>query len=262
MKKLIVIVVCVAMCISLSGCLPLFVIGTLTDQEASTNQSQSITTTTTTAATTSKEDSYFKTDNTEKGDVVEVDTTLVTTLTEAGYSLEHATKIAEILNAVGIESIEIENMTGTPEKGLNAVVCYPNGYTTRDRRFFFTTEDGVLFIASFTSETLYDVEQGGYLKSYGDVHVPEKSIDMNTYTTLQAMAETEVKKYLNYPNTADFGLLNWGVGRSDENYKIIGIVTAQNAFGVEDEISFSVWFKQTDNGFTVEGVALDGQRVK
>lgn len=214
------------------------------------------------SSTTDTNDSHFKTDGEVKGDVVEIDTTLVKTLTDAGYSLENATQIAEVLNGVGINSISIEAMTGQPEKGLNAVVCYPNGETERDKRFRFTTEDGIIFYAGFLNEDLYDVEQGGYLKKYSDVHIPEKSVDMNTYTTLQVMAETEVKKYLNYPSSASFGLLDWGIGRSDDNYKIIGRVTAKNAFGVEDEIPFSVWFKKTDNGFIVEGVTLDGQRVR
>lgn len=215
-----------------------------------------------TSPTTDADDSHFKTNGDVKGDVADVDTTLVKTLTDAGYTLEHATQIAEVLNGVGIKSISIEKMTGKPEKGLNAVVCYPNGETERDRKFWFTTEDGVVFYAGFSNEDLYDTEQGGYLKKYSDVHVPEKNVDMNTYTALQAMAEKEVKKYLNYPSSADFGLLDWGVGRSDDDYKIVGKVTAKNAFGVEDELPFSVWFKKTNAGFTVVAVAIDGQRVK
>lgn len=215
-----------------------------------------------TSPTTDADDSHFKINGDVKGDVADVDTTLVKTLTEAGYTLEHATQIAEVLNGVGIESVVIETMTGVPEKGLNAVVCYPNGETARDKRFRFTTEDGIVFYAGFLNEDLYDIEQGGYLKKYSDVHVPEKDVDMNTYITLQAMAEKEVKKYLNYPSSADFGLLDWGVGRSDDDYKIVGKVTAKNAFGVEDELPFSVWFKKTNAGFTVVAVAIDGQRVK
>ncbi len=228
----------------------------------SETENQTTEKTETTSSTGDVNNSHFKTDGEIKGDVVDVDTTLVKTLTEAGYTLEHATQIAEVLNGVGIESVIIEAMTGTPEKGLNAVVCYPNGETARDKRFRFTTEDGMIFYAGFLNEDLYDTEQGGYLKKYSDVHVPEKDVDMNTYTTLQTMAEKEVKKYLNYPNSADFGLLDWGVGRSDDDYKIVGKVTAQNAFGVEDEMPFSVWFKKSDTGFTVVAVAIDGQRVK
>lgn len=208
------------------------------------------------------DDSYFDTSGEIENEVVDIDTSMLKVLMDAGYSIEHATQIEEILNTIGIESIEIDKMTGEAEKGLNAVVCYANNSTDSDKRFSFTTEDGVLFYAGFRGEDLYDIDQGGYLKNYADVHIPEKTVDMETYTTLQALAEIEVKKYLNYPNTASFGLLDWGIGRSDDNYKIIGKVTAKNAFGVKDEISFSVWFTKTDNGFVVDGVALDGVRVK
>ena len=207
-------------------------------------------------------DEYFQISDDANGKKADISTELIDTLVDKGYTLEHASEIAEILNAVGIESIKIENMTGTPESGLNAVICYPNGYTTRDRRFFFTTEDGVLFIAQFTDETLYDVDKGGYLKSYGDVHVPEKSIDMNTYTKLQGLAEIEVKKYLKHPSTASFGMLDWKIGRSDDNYKIMGCVSASNSFGVEDDLQFSVWFLKTSVGFSVEAVVIDGKQVK
>lgn len=192
----------------------------------------------------------------------QIDTEITDVLLEGGYSLEHASMIQEILNTVGIESIEIENMTGDAEEGLNSVVCYPNDYTDRDRRFYFTTEDGVLFYAGFGDEDLYDNEKGGYLKDYGDVHVPEKEVTLEVYEKLRSLAAEEVKNCLNYPDTADFGSLNWGIGRSDDNYQIVGSVTAKNGLGVEEEISFSVWFVSENDNFSVEGIALNGIRVK
>ncbi len=192
----------------------------------------------------------------------QIDTEITDVLLEGGYSLEHASMIQEILNTVGIESIEIENMTGDAEEGLNSVVCYPNDYTDRDRRFYFTTEDGVLFYAGFGDEDLYDSEKGGYLKDYGDVHVPEKEVTLEVYEKLRSLAAEEVKNCLNYPDTADFGSLNWGIGRSDDNYQIVGSVTAKNGLGVEEEISFSVWFVSENDNFSVEGIALNGIRVK
>lgn len=234
--------------------------GTVSDDAS--KETNSKTETTSSKEQNNADNEYFKTNGDANGKQANISTELLDTLVDKGYTIEHASEIAEILNTVGIESIKIENMTGTPEKGLNAVICYPNGYTTRDRRFYFTTEDGILFIAKFTSETLYDVEQGGFLKSYGDVHVPEKSIDMNTYTTLQGLAETEVKKYLNHPSSASFGMLDWKIGRSDDNYKIMGCVSASNSFGVKDDLQFSVWFLKTSTGFSIEAVVIDGQQVK
>ena len=111
-------------------------------------------------------------------DLEQIDSTVTDTLIATGYSIDHASAIQEILNTVGITEIEIESMTGEAESGLNSVVCYPNGYTDKDRRFFFTTEDGVLFYAGFSGEDLYDSENGGFLKNYSDVHVPEKEVHL------------------------------------------------------------------------------------
>ena len=65
-----------------------------------------------------------------------------------------------------------------------------------------------------------------------------------------------------YPDTADFGALDWKIGRSDEKYQILGKVTAKNGFGVKDDILFSVWFVANGTEYTVEGISLNGVRVK
>lgn len=197
-----------------------------------------------------------------QNDLQNIDRGITVSLTARDYSLEHASAIQEILNTVGITSISIENMTGEAESGLNAVVCYPNGYTDRDRRFFFTTEDGVLFYAGFSDEDLYDSEKGGYLKNYNDVHVSDKEVTVAVYDTLRGLAEDAVKGTLNYPSSANFGMFDWGIGRSDDNYQIIGSVTAKNGIGIEEDMSFSVWFVANDKGYDVEGVAINGIRVK
>lgn len=209
----------------------------------------------------SKESAYAQPQS-QLEELDQIDARITNTLLASGYSLDHASMIQEILNTVGIESIEIESMTGEAETGLNAVVCYPNGYTDRDRRFYFTTENGTLFYAGFGDEDLYDSEKGGYLKNYNDVHVPEKEVTLEIYEKLCMLAQEEVKNSLNYPETANFDLLSWKVGRSDERYQIIGSVTAKNGVGVEKKIPFSVWFVANADDFSIEGVALDGVRVK
>lgn len=181
---------------------------------------------------------------------------------EKGYSLEHASAIQEILNTVGIEFLEIESMTGDPESGLNSVVSYPNGYTDRDRRFYFTTDNGILFYAGFHNDDLYDSEKGGYLKNYNDIHVPEKAVTHDEFYKLQELAEPAVKQYLNYPDTASYDSFSYRVGRSDKNYQLLGNVTAKNALGVKDTLSFLVWYVKNDEKFTIVGIAIDGIRVK
>lgn len=207
-----------------------------------------------------EKNAVFKVPDEELENLEQIDSQITSVMISAGYTMEHASFIQEVLNAVGIESIEIENMTGEAEEGLNSIVCYPNGYTERDRRLFFTTDNGIIFYAGFSDEDLYD--NGQYLKNYGDVHVPEKEITLDVYSEIQEFATKSVESYLNYPNSADFSAFDWAAGRSDDKYMVIGKVKAQNGFGVKEEIPFTVWMRAEDESYALEGVALNGVRVK
>lgn len=114
MKKLIVIVVCVAMCISLSGCLPLFVIGTLTDQESSTNQSQSITTTTTTTTAATSETA------TTTAQVAVYD--MAAQFKALGFTDAEAANMKEIFTTVGIT--EISNIQAVGNAGIDNLQAF------------------------------------------------------------------------------------------------------------------------------------------
>ena len=257
MKKLAVYGVALAMLLSLCAC------DASDGQKNKDNAGNSTSTSSNDVETNSNKDNgAFIVPTEPLSDLEQIDSTVTDTLIATGYSIDHASAIQEILNTVGITEIEIESMTGEAESGLNSVVCYPNGYTDKDRRFFFTTEDGALFYAGFSGEDLYDSENGGFLKNYSDVHVPEKEVTLEVYGELQSLATSAVKQYLNYPDTADFGALDWKIGRSDEKYQILGKVTAKNGFGVKDDILFSVWFIANGTEYTVEGISLNGVRVK
>lgn len=192
----------------------------------------------------------------------EVNSTISETFMEIGYTVEHATEMQYILNTVGINSIEIYFSTGEAETGLNAMSCYANGSTDDSSRFTITTDNGIVFYVGYLGEDLYDPEQGGFLKKYSEVHVPETEVDLDTFTTLQYMAEVEVESCFSHPSSADFHTFSWRVGRSDDNYKIIGKVSAKNSFGVESEMNFGVWFTRINDSFSVIGVEIDGERVK
>lgn len=192
----------------------------------------------------------------------DVNSTITEIFMEIGYTVDHATEMQYILNTVGIDSIEIYFTTGEAETGLNAMSCYANGSTDDSSRFTITTDNGVVFYVGYLGEDLYDPEQGGFLKKYSEVHVPETEVDLDTFTTLQCMAEVEVKSCLSHPSSADFHTFSWRVGRSDDNYKIIGKVSAKNSFGVDSEMNFGVWFTRTNDSFSVIGVEIDGERVK
>lgn len=189
-----------------------------------------------------------------ESDLPRIDTSISDVLVEAGYSVEHATEIQGILNTIGITQIEIENTTGEAETGLNAVICYPNAYTDRNRRFYFTTEDGVLFYAGFGDEDLYDVDQGGFLKSYGDVYVPETKVDLDTYQTLRDYTESVLDGYFIDASYYDA----WGIGRSDDDYMMQCQAYARNGLGVRDWVFAKVWYHYENEEYEVVGVSIDG----
>lgn len=112
----------------------------------------------TTVPETTADDSYITVSESLEA-LPSIDTRITDILIEKGYSLEHASAIQKILNTIGIESLEIGSMTGDPESGLNSVVSYPNGYTDRDHRFYFTTDNGILFYTGFHDDDLYDSEK-------------------------------------------------------------------------------------------------------
>ncbi|HHX71454.1 MAG TPA: hypothetical protein GX701_00845 [Clostridiales bacterium] len=195
-------------------------------------------------------------------DLADYGADMVLFLTRLGYTVDEATAIQGILFQCGVTSIELarELKYDDISAGLSPVVCYANG--NKDMQFFFTTDDGVLFYCGFMGEDLYDTEQGGFLKQITDVHIPETEIDFDTYAELQAVAVEAVKGYLSYPNTSDFGAFDWCVGREDDKYYIGGSVSAKNGFGVKSDMSFGVWVVKTETGYTVEGIQIDGVRVK
>lgn len=201
---------------------------------------------------------------TSSSDTAEViDTSMIDTLAEMGYSSKQASDIKKILNTIGIEEISVYGKTGEAQKGLNSVVCYANGSKDGDRRFYFTTEDGVLFYAGFLDEDLYDSSKGGFLKKYQDVHVPESYVSGRVYSELQNLAIDKIETYLNHPSTADFGAFDWRVGRKDEMYMIRGTVEAKNSFGIKDELFFNVWFEDKgDENFVITNVSIDGVYVE
>lgn len=256
MKKRIAILIFIAMIFSFSAC------ESTSKNDRKVTYDQKISSEKTSDIEENKNNNLFEIPNKNLESPEEIDNRIANVMIDQGYSLEHASQIQEILNTIGINEIVIENTTGESESGLNSIICYPNGYTDRDRRFYFTTDNGVLFYAGFGSEDLYVIEEGGYLKNYNDVHVPEKEVSIDVFSKLQLLAEESVKGCLNYPDTANFSMFSWRIARSDNMYQILGEVNASNGFGVKDDISFSVWFIDNNGTYSIEAISLDGVRVK
>lgn len=211
-----------------------------------------------------KDDAYKKDPNISNTNIVNNDfgESMINELKNLEFNIEEATKIQSIFYKIGINSISnIEKGLGDGIDKLQSFTAYANNDTKK--KFYFTIDNRKLYYAGFRDETLYDSTKGGILNNINNVHIPETSVDMSTYTTLQVKAQETVKQYLNYPNTSNFSLYDgWGIARSDDKYKIIGKVEAQNGFGVKSDINFSVWFTKINNDFTIEAIEMDGIRVK
>lgn len=249
----------------------IFTIGVLASGEPEvtetpdTNSSSQETTQTDDNDDKKEDDGFFTADKDQKEtDSIKKDFGVETTdkLRELGFTVEEATSIYNIFVKIGVNQIsEVQKGAGTGIDNLQSFVAIANN--DKKLKFYFTVENRELYYAGFRDADLYDSTKGGVLKNIGDVHIPETEVDASTYSQLQVMSQNIVKQYLKYPNTAKFPWLDgWGVGRSDDNYRISGKVTAKNAFGVESEMSFSVYFLKTNDKFEVDAVVIDGQRVK
>ncbi len=194
---------------------------------------------------------------------ISIDDKMVKQFMNLGFNIEEATEMQHTFYQMGINSIN-DIHSGNTNPDINKLVAFVAIANNNDKqKFYFSIENRKMFYAGFTNEDLYDSTKGGVLKNINDIHIPETKVSTTDYSTLQVLAQDEVKKYLNYPNTASFPLYDgWGIGRSDDNYKVIGKVNSKNGFGVESKINFSVWFIKNNNDFTVDAVVIDGIRVK
>lgn len=232
-----------------------------TSSKATTNDKQAATEET---SSTTQEQPYRVDTNISNTDVLNKNfgDTMIRSLTNLNFTVEEATQMQSIFYKIGINSLSsIQEGAGDGIDKLQSFVACANNDTKK--KFYFTVEKRKLFYAGFMDSTLYDTSKGGVLKNINDVHIPETKVDMNTYTTLQVKAQETVKQYLNYPDTANFPLYDgWGIARNDDNYKINGKVSAKNSFGVTSTMNFSVYFRKSNNNYSVEAVQLNGVRVK
>lgn len=97
-----------------------------------------------------------------------------------------------------------------------------------------------------------------YWQGKNPLNVNDYLIDTNMSSQLPVWAEDTIKKFLNFPSTADFPLLDWATGRNKEVYMVSSYVDAKNGFGVEDRLYFYIEYNQYGNPLYC---ILDGQVV-
>ena len=82
-----------------------------------------------------------------------------------------------------------------------------------------------------------------YKQGFEPYQISDYMIDISIATELQLLSEEYVKNQLNYPSSADFPWLDWAYGRDHELYSVSSSVTAQNAFGMEDKLPFTLIYQ-------------------
>ncbi len=170
------------------------------------------------------------------------------------------------------EDIEVEEETNEIMQELNNDVLYADfvtaceqiGLNIEEIRRFEQTEDwaqGTRFTFSYSGKTFYlynnvDTVESINASLTGDTKVYDRGYEpyqIDDYifdldkVMFQIYAEDTVKAALNYPSTADFHTMDWAFARDRDLYYVQSNVTAQNAFGVKEEMSFIVVFQKDMN---------------
>ena len=97
-----------------------------------------------------------------------------------------------------------------------------------------------------------------FKRGFQPYSVVEYILSKDEEVQLEIAAEDTVKLFLNYPETADFHLMDWGFGKNHDLYSVSGKVTAKNAFGVKEDIIFSIKYHLNNNKIKPVYVALNG----
>lgn len=91
-----------------------------------------------------------------------------------------------------------------------------------------------------------DLSTDLYKRGYEPYNILDYIVDESILSQLKILAEDQVTNRLNFPATANFPWLNWSCGREKDLYTVANSVTSQNAFGVKEEIPFSLTYNVKD----------------
>lgn len=101
-----------------------------------------------------------------------------------------------------------------------------------------------------------------YKQGYEPWRIENFLIDNDTKDQLIYCTEEAVSACLNYPETADFPLLDWSFGREFNRYTVNSHVEASNAFGVPSEMPFTAGFWVDEEQIYLIYLMLDGSVIK
>ncbi len=160
------------------------------------------------------------------------------TLNKSEGDSEYSTYPEAFVSACADTNIDVSQV-----KNWEQIDDWNNG-----QRFRFSYKQHAFVVYINYDETISSIELGGstgtaiFKSGYVPYNVDDYLVDIDTAESLIPYAEDIVKNALNYPSTADFSLLDWSYGRKNDLYQLQSSVTAKNAFGVQNEIPFTVIF--------------------
>ncbi len=160
---------------------------------------------------------------------------------------------------IGIDVTKVNSMKLEEENAWTGGPSYSFKYEGEE--FYFYCDDD-LSIDSITLGYINNVKL--YLKGFEPLQVSDYLPDLDVTIELDIMAEQVVKRQLNYPKTAKFSVFGWNCKRYGDIYVISNTVTAENAFGVEEDIFFFVQYDVSGSSyelvyFVMDGVAIVGE---
>lgn len=190
----------------------------------------------------------------------------------------------------GGDSIETEKPSGEPDYSIYSEAfisaCADTGIDisqiknweriddwANGERFRFSYERHSFTVYVNYDETISSIELGGvggvdiFKQGYVPYAVDDYLVDEDVASSLIPYAQDTIKLALNYPSTADFSWFDWSYGREGSLYQLKSSVKAKNAFGVEDEIPFTVIFDLGTEGkancvyLELDGVAIANEML-
>ncbi len=172
-----------------------------------------------------------------------------------GFTEDEAVENAKILEQCGIPTIDI--CEPVSDESIDNLVAF-RGVMDDNRTIWFTVENRKIFYVSLNGEDLYDEDNGGYLKNFDEVHIPETSVSVAVADELLNKTESVLDSYFTSARYYDA----WGYAREDNNY-MVQCQATDGSLLTSNWVYCYVWYEQQDNGeFVVTGVQINGTQYK
>jgi len=166
---------------------------------------------------------------------------------------ELAVNMAKAFLAIQIDGSQIKKLE--KQSDWNGGPLYT--FTYKQNRFYvYANQDNTIasIRIGLMGITLYN-------EGFTPLNANDYIVDDSIATQLSTKIQMYVKQYLNYPETAEFPILDgWGYSRVKDVYGVSGYVKAKNAFGVEDRVQFAGQFRVKDNSYELVYLTVAGEK--